>query len=199
MTKVFITLLAMAFMGSSASAQIASSPNSMSIKLTQNGESYATKAVNYDYNPQKETGEMVIVNYYVHEKPGFAGGTYDGFTKWIASSITGSMDSSKAYDCDLSVDFVVTEDGAVKDVKVKSAAKDKEPSELERILLSKITSTAWWSPEQHYGTKFNTPMSLTIHADKYIPGKGTVSEDCDMGEYFEVLSGKLAKEAQARK
>lgn len=175
----------------STQAQNSDTLSRMNITLRQTAESTSESPVDYSARtPSSSAGNDVLVHTYTHERASFAGGTIQEFPAWIANQLVKTMDRDEAYSVHLTVDFIVTDDGKVKDVNVRARA-GKSLNEVESLLVEEINNAGFWYPETHYGTKFSTPMSLTVSASAFVPNNGIIFVETYGDDFFNATSARL--------
>ena len=178
------------------------------IELSQTGFSYTTDSTRNNYYPEYNVkqddykfvhdadssymvGEIPIPFYLTHQMPSFMGGYPSEFCNWIGKRILNLLENRKKYSFWLTVDFILSSNGEVKDVRVDPYHSDKELTALDESILTIIQHSPKWVPEIHYWKPYCTPFSLHISSDHFVKGKGTVIIGQYSTSYFNILTYQL--------
>ena len=122
--------------------------NYLQIKLEQTGFSYTIDSTRNNYYPEYNVrqddykfvhdadssymvGEIPIPLYLTHQMPSFMGGYPSEFCYWIGKRILNLLENRKKYSFWLTVDFILSSNGEVKDVRVDPYHSDKELTSLD--------------------------------------------------------------------
>ena len=182
--------------------------NYLQIKLDQTGFSYTTDSTRNNYYPEYNVrqddykfvhdadssymvGEIPIPFYLTHQMPSFMGGYPSEFCNWIGKRILNLLENRKKYSFWLTVDFILSSNGEVKDVRVDPYHSDKELTSLDESILTIIQHSPKWVPETHYWKPYCTPLSLHISSDHFVKGKGMVIIGPYSTPYFDSLNHQL--------
>ena len=182
--------------------------NSLRIELRQTDFSYTTDLTRNDYYPEfnekqddykfvHEADSSYMIGWpplafrLTHEEPKFQGGVPGDFCSWIGSKIFDLLEDGRQYNFWITVDFVLSSDGNVKDVRVNPDHSDKEQTSLDDSILTIIKNSRGWSPEHHYWKRYCTPYSLHISSNHFIKGTGMVIIGQHSSYYFTSLSDQL--------
>ncbi|MCQ2147723.1 MAG: hypothetical protein MJZ16_09430 [Bacteroidales bacterium] len=166
----------------------------LNVTVSQAGEAFTASEIDYNYNPREGVSGNVIVDGSVDIKPTFAGGDAKEFSIWMASKLIEAMDRESTYNIHLNVNFVITAEGTISDIHVVPIAGENGKTAWEKLVVDNLSKANYWSPEMHYGTKFNTPMALHIYASQFMPNRGVVLIDSYMDYFFDSLSERLVGE-----
>lgn len=159
------------------------------IELSQTGFSYTTDSTRNNYYPEFNVkqddymfvhdadssymvGEIPIAFKLTHQMPSFHGGDPSEFCNWIGKKIIDLLDNDNIHSFWFTVDFLLSSDGKVKDVRVDPYHSDKEHTSLDENILKIIKDSPKWVPEIHYWKPYCTPFSLHISSDHFVKGKG---------------------------
>lgn len=182
--------------------------NYLQIKLEQTGFSYTIDSTRNNYYPEYNVrqddykfvhdadssymvGEIPIPLYLTHQMPSFMGGYPSEFCYWIGKRILNLLENRKKYSFWLTVDFILSSNGEVKDVRVDPYHSDKELTSLDESILTIIQHSPKWVPETHYCKRYCTPLSLHISSDHFVKGKGMVIIGPYSTPYFDSLNYQL--------
>lgn len=182
--------------------------NYLQIKLEQTGLSYTTDSTRNNYYPEDNVrqddykfvhdadssymvGEIPLPFYLTHQMPSFMGGYPSEFCNWIGKRILNLLENRKKCSFWLTVDFILSSNGEVKDVRVDPYDSDKELTSLDESILTIIQHSPKWVPEIHYWKPYCTPFSLHISSDHFVKGKGTVIIGQYSTSYFNSLTYQL--------
>lgn len=205
--KILCSILALSCICMSTQAQIPWH-NSLKVELNQTGFSYTTDSTRNDYYPEFNVkqnnykfvhdadssymvGEIPIAFSLTHQMPSFMGGYPSEFCNWIGKRILNLLENRKKYSFWLTVDFILSSNGEVKDVRVDPYHSDKELTSLDESILTIIQHSPKWVPETHYWKRFCTPLSLHISSDHFVKGKGMVIIGPYSTPYFDSLNHQL--------
>jgi hypothetical protein len=136
-------------------------------------------------------GEIPIPFYLTHQMPSFMGGYPSEFCNWIGKRILNLLENRKKYSFWLTVDFILSSNGEVKDVRVDPYHSDKELTALDESILTIIQHSPKWVPETLYWKRYCTPLSLHISSDHFVKGKGMVIIGPYSTPYFDSLNHQL--------
>ena len=178
------------------------------IELSQTGFSYTTDSTRNNYYPEFNVkqddymfvhdadssymvGEIPIAFKLTHQMPSFHGGDPSEFCNWIGKRILNLLENRKKCSFWLTVDFILSSNGEVKDVRVDPYDSDKELTSLDESILTIIQHSPKWVPEIHYWKPYCTPFSLHISSDHFVKGKGTVIIGQYSTSYFNILTYQL--------
>lgn len=178
------------------------------IELSQTEFSYTTDSTRNNYYPEfnvKQDDYMFVhdadSSYMVggipiafklnHQMPSFHGGDPSEFCNWIGKRIIDLLENDNIHSFWFTVDFLLSSDGKVKDVRVDHYHSDKEHTSLDENILKIIKDSPKWVPERHYWKRYCTPFSLHISSDHFIKGKGTVIIGQYSTSYFNGLTYQL--------
>lgn len=178
------------------------------IELSQTGFSYTTDSTRNNYYPEFNVkqddymfvhdadssymvGEIPIAFKLTHQMPSFHGGDPSEFCNWIGKKIIDLLDNDNIHSFWFTVDFLLSSDGKVKDVRVDPYHSDKEHTSLDENILKIIKDSPKWVPEIHYWKPYCTPFSLHISSDHFVKGKGTVIIGQYSTYYFNSLTYQL--------
>ena len=126
-----------------------------------------------------------------HQMPSFHGGDPSEFCNWIGKRIIDLLENDNIHSFWFTVDFLLSSDGKVKDVRVDPYHSGKELTSLDENILTIIKDSPKWVPEIHYWKPYCTPFSLHISSDHFIKGKGTVIIGQYSTSYFNGLTYQL--------
>ena len=205
--KILCSILALSCICMSTQAQIPWH-NSLKVELNQTGFSYTTDSTRNDYYPEFNVkqnnykfvhdadssymvGEIPIAFSLTHQMPSFMGGYPSEFCNWIGKRILNLLENRKKYSFWLTVDFILSSNGEVKDVRVDPYHSDKELTSLDESILTIIQHSPKWVPETHYWKRYCTPLSLHISSDHFVKGKGMVIIGPYSTPYFDSLNHQL--------
>ena len=180
----------------------------LKIELSQTDYSYTTDLTRNDYYPECNVkqddykfvheadssymvGEALFPFRLINEEPSFHGADPSEFCVWIGKKIFDLLGNRKQFSFWLTVDFVVSSNGEVKDVRVNSDQSDEELTSLDESILAIIKESPKWRPEHHYWKRYYTPFSLQISADDFVSGKGMVIIKQYSSFYFNSLSDQM--------
>lgn len=136
-------------------------------------------------------GEIPIPFKLTHQMPLFQGGNPSEFCNWIGKRIIDLLENDIIYSFWFTVDFLLSSDGKVKDVRVDPYHSGKELTSLDENILTIIKDSPKWVPEIHYWKPYCTPFSLHISSDHFVKGKGTVIIGQYSTSYFNSLTHQL--------
>lgn len=182
--------------------------NYLKIELLQTGISYTTDSTRNDYYPEFNkkqndykfvhdadssymVGEVLIPFKLTHAEPSFQGGGPTEFCNWIGKKIIDLIENNIKYSFGLTVDFVLSSNGEVKDVHIDPYHSDKEQTSLDDSILTIINESPRWVPEHHYWKRYCTPFSLHISSDHFVKGKGMVVIGPFSDYYFQSLNDQM--------
>ena len=188
----------------------AQTPNQsyLHIELSQTEFSYTTDSTRNNYYPEFNVkqddymfvhdadssymvGGIPIAFKLTHQMPSFNGGDPSEFCNWIGKRIIDLLENDNIHSFWFTVDFLLSSDGKVKDVRVDPYHSDKEHTSLDKNILKIIKDSPKWVPEIHYWKRYCTPFSLHISSDHFIKGKGTVIIGQYSTFYFNGLTYQL--------
>lgn len=178
------------------------------IELSQTGFSYTTDSTRNNYYPEFNVkqddymfvhdadssymvGEIPIAFKLTHQMPLFQGGDPSEFCNWIGKKIIDLLENDNIHSFWFTVDFLLSSDGKVKDVRVDPYHSGKELTSLDENILTIIKDSPKWVPEIHYWKPYCTPFSLHISSDHFVKGKGTVIIGQYSTSYFNGLTYQL--------
>ena len=132
------------------------------LKGSEGKKKYGDKALNgviiITPKPSQELDTIVVVSYSVEKEknetlgnpepeimPSFQGGGVEGFSKWLFSQIR--RPKGCTHKGTMKVSYVVTEDGSIKDVKVRESVCE----ELDNMVVSIIRNSPKWEPAKNNG------------------------------------------------
>lgn len=178
------------------------------IELSQTEFSYTTDSTRNNYYPEFNVkqddymfvhdadssymvGGIPIAFKLTHQMPSFNGGDPSEFCNWIGKRIIDLLENDNIHSFWFTVDFLLSSDGKVKDVRVDPYHSDKEHTSLDKNILKIIKDSPKWVPEIHYWKRYCTPFSLHISSDHFIKGKGTVIIGQYSTSYFNGLTYQL--------
>lgn len=136
-------------------------------------------------------GEIPIPFKLTHQMPLFQGGDPSEFCNWIGKKIIDLLENDIIHSFWFTVDFLLSSDGKVKDVRVDPYHSGKELTSLDENILTIIKDSPKWVPEIHYWKPYCTPFSLHISSDHFVKGKGTVIIGQYSTSYFNGLTYQL--------
>ena len=206
MKKLCVIFVFLCF-GLIVSAQV-SKPNSLEIVLRQTGVSYTTDIRRNDYYPEfKErqfdykfvheadssfmVGEVPFPFKLTHGEPSFNGDEPTEFCKWLGKKIFDLLENGNKYTFKLTIDFVLSSDGSVKEVHIDPYHSDKEQTSLGASILNIVKDSPRWKPEHHYCKSYCTPFSIHISFDHFVKGEGLVIIGQYSDSFFQSLSNQL--------
>ena len=180
----------------------------LKIELSQTDYSYTTDIIRNDYYPEFNVkqddykfvheadssymvGGIPIPFQLINAEPSFQGGDPSEFCNWLGKKIVNILGNRKKYSFWLTIDFVVSSNGLVKDVCVNPDKSDEELTSLAESILTVIKESPKWRPEGHYWKRYFTPFSLQISADDYVKGKGMLIIRQYSSFYFHSLSNQM--------
>lgn len=166
----------------------------LNVTVSQAGEAYTGSEINYDYYANEVQDKCLILEESNDIKPTFAGGNAKEFSIWMTSKLIEAMDSDDSYNIHLNVNFIITDEGKISDIHVVPSDGEDCKTDWEELVVNNLSKANYWSPETHYGTKFNTPMALHIYASQFQPDYGVVLIDSHMDYYFDSLAARLGDE-----
>lgn len=122
-------------------------------------EGKLVKNVFYDSNGEKLNQEKELIEF---QKPKFRGGDFDGFYKEI-KELHNKMSFQKDSNINgyVYINFIVGEDGNVRDVNVNS----KIPAELENFIIKYFQEVKGWEPAIHMNRK--VPFNINVPINFY--------------------------------
>ena len=178
------------------------------IELSQTGFSYTTDSTRNNYYPEFNVkqddymfvhdadssymvGEIPIAFKLTHQMPLFQGGDPSEFCNWIGKKIIDLLENDNIHSFWFTVDFLLSSDGKVKDVRVDPYHSGKELTSLDENILTIIKDSPKWVPEIHYWKPYCTPFSIHISSDHFVKGKGTVIIGQYSTSYFNGLTYQL--------
>ena len=178
------------------------------IELSQTEFSYTTDSTRNNYYPEFNVkqddykfvhdadssymvGGIPIAFKLTHQMPSFNGGDPSEFCNWIGKRIIDLLENDNIHSFWFTVDFLLSSDGKVKDVRVDPYHSGKELTSLDENILTIIKDSPKWVPEIHYWKRYCTPFSLHISSDHFIKGKGTVIIGQYSTSYFNGLTYQL--------
>ena len=178
------------------------------IELSQTEFSYTTDSTRNNYYPEFNVkqddymfvhdadssymvGEIPIAFKLTHQMPLFQGGDPSEFCNWIGKKIIDLLENDNIHSFWFTVDFLLSSDGKVKDVRVDPYHSGKELTSLDENILTIIKDSPKWVPEIHYWKPYCTPFSLHISSDHFVKGKGTVIIGQYSTSYFNGLTYQL--------
>lgn len=140
------------------------------LKGSEGKKKYGDKALNgviiITPKPSQELDTIVVVSYSVEKEknetlgnpepeimPSFQGGGVEGFSKWLFSQIR--RPKGCTHKGTMKVSYVVTEDGSIKDVKVRESVCE----ELDNMVVSIIRNSPKWEPAKNNGK----PVAQCLH------------------------------------
>ena len=205
--KKLYSILAFSCICMSIHAQI---PNQsyLHIELSQTGFSYTTDSTRNNYYPEFNVkqddymfvhntdssymvGEIPIPFKLTHQMPLFQGGDPSEFCNWIGKKIIDLLENDIIHSFGFTVDFLLSSDGKVKDVRVDPYHSDKELTSLDENILTIIKDSPKWVPEIHYWKPYCTPFSLHISSEHFVKRKWTVIIGQYSTSYFNGLTYQL--------
>ena len=145
----------------------------------------------HDADSSYMVGGIPIAFKLTHQMPSFNGGDPSEFCNWIGKRIIDLLENDNIHSFWFTVDFLLSSDGKVKDVRVDPYHSDKEHTSLDENILEIIKDSPKWVPEIHYWKRYCTPFSLHISSDHFIKGKGTVIIGQYSTSYFNGLTYQL--------
>ena len=178
------------------------------IELSQTGFSYTTDSTRNNYYPEFNVkqddymfvhdadssymvGGIPIAFKLTHQMPSFHGEDPSEFCNWIGKRIIDLLENDNIHSFWFTVDFLLSSDGKVKDVRVDPYHSGKELTSLDENILTIIKDSPKWVPEIHYWKPYCTPFSLHISSDHFVKGKGTVIIGQYSTSYFNGLTYQL--------
>jgi TonB family protein len=140
------------------------------LKGSEGKKKYGDKALNgviiITPKPSQELDTIVVVSYSVEKEknetlnnpepetmPSFQGQGVEGFSKWLFSQIR--RPKGCTHKGTMKVSYVVTEDGSIKDVKVRESVCE----ELDNMVVSIIRNSPKWEPAKNNGK----PVAQCLH------------------------------------
>lgn len=140
------------------------------LKGYEGKKKYGDKALNgviiITPKPSQELDTIVVVSYSVEKEknetlnnpepetmPSFQGQGVEGFSKWLFSQIR--RPKGCTHKGTMKVSYVVTEDGSIKDVKVRESVCE----ELDNMVVSIIRNSPKWEPAKNNGK----PVAQCLH------------------------------------
>ena len=145
----------------------------------------------HDADSSYMVGGIPIAFKLTHQMPSFNGGDPSEFCNWIGKRIIDLLENDNIHSFWFTVDFLLSSDGKVKDVRVDPYHSDKEHTSLDENILKIIKDSPKWVPEIHYWKPYCTPFSLHISSDHFVKGKGTVIIGQYSTYYFNGLTYQL--------
>ena len=184
----------------------------LKIELNQTGLPYTTNTTRNDYYPEFNikqddykfvheadssymVGEIPIAFKLNHELPSFLGMHPSEFCNWIGNKIFDLLENGKKYSFWFTVDFTLSDNGYVTDVRVNSSQSDKKLTPLDDSILAIIRESPRWAPERFYWKRYYTPLSLRISSDRFVKGKGMVIIEPYGHYYSNSLSDQLCSDS----
>lgn len=188
--------------------------NCLEIELGQTDLSYTTDSTRNDYYREiieKQDDyklvhdadssyrvEMVgegISGYFPDKLPSFQGGDPLDFCILLGKRIISLLENGEEHTFRLAVDFILSSNGELKDIRVDPFLSDKERTSLHESILTIIRESPRWVPEKHYRKKYCTPLKLRISSDHFVKGEGMVIIRDYSTYYFDRLMAQLRSDS----